>query len=146
MKNSYKIWIIISMITVFAAGFVCGILVENGLLEKDIKKSKRDHDSVHFPTLEMMAEELDLMPEQQDRIRQYFRDNEKLFKNLRGEIHSRLRDIRTQLINDIKSVLDERQKERFEAMIERYMAQKKREHEERIKHRQKFSNRKGEEK
>jgi len=131
MRNNYKIWITLSFIVVFVAGVVCGVLFEDRILEKGREKSRRERDSVHFPTLETMAGELELTSGQQEQIRQFFGNNEERFKNMRNEIHTRLSHIRTQLITDIKSVLDEGQNEKFDAMIEKYKAQRMREHDER---------------
>jgi hypothetical protein len=41
-----------------------------------------------------------------------------------------LREIRSQLLTDIKSVLDEKQTIKFDEMIEKYRSQRKREYEE----------------
>lgn len=130
MKNNYKIWIIFSLVIVFIAGLVCGILLENHVLEKDGKDSSRTRRSTHFPTLEMMAKELSLTSDQQGRIKGLFSSNEERFRALRSEVHKSLSDIRTQMIVDIKRVLDDNQNKKFEAMIEKYKAQRKKEHEE----------------
>ncbi|MFQ6038985.1 MAG: hypothetical protein ACE5LV_10260, partial [Candidatus Aminicenantales bacterium] len=76
MKNGYKFWIIFSLIVVFVAGVAAGILLENSLLEKKPEKTPRKRSSVRFPSLEIMAEELRLTPEQQNKIREIFRNSE----------------------------------------------------------------------
>ncbi len=56
------------------------------------------------------------------------------FKNLRKNIHDRLSSIRSQLKNEIKNVLTDEQVLEFEAMIEKYISQRKKEVEKRKKH------------
>jgi len=133
MKNNYKIWIIFSLVIVFIAGIVCGILLEKNVLDRDGKESSQKRRSTHFPTMEIMAKELSLTSEQQYKIKELFSSNEERFCALRNEVHKSLSDIRTQMVADIKSVLDENQSKKFEAMIERYKAQRRRAHEERKK-------------
>jgi Spy/CpxP family protein refolding chaperone len=133
MKNNYKLWILLSLIVVFIAGVISGVLIDQNIL------SKRKHDtqrrsSTRFPTLEIMAKELALSTEQQEQIREIFDNNEERFKGLRSDMHKSLSDIRTQLITDIKSVLINEQKAKFEAMIEKYRSQRKREYEARKRH------------
>lgn len=136
MKNHYKLWIIISMIVVFIAGVVSGVLIDKNMLNKRTHDPRR-RSSTHFPTLKMMAEELRLSAAQQEQIREIFQNNEEHFKNLRRDMDKRLSDIRSQLLTDIKSVLDENQKAKFDAMIDKYRAQRKREYEERKKRQEK---------
>jgi len=131
MNINNKIWIIFSLVIVFIAGIVCGVLLDKNVLDRDEKGSSQRRRSTHFPTMEMMAKELSLTSEQQDKIKEFFSSNEERFRALRSEVHKSLSDIRTQMFTDIKSVLDENQRKKFEAMIERYKAQRRREHEER---------------
>ena len=139
MKNNYKLWIIVSLIVVFVAGVVCGVLIDKNMLNKR-KHDSRRRSSTRFPTLEMMAEELALSAEQQTKIREIFNNNEVRFKNLREDMDVRLSEIRAQLLTEIKSVLTDEQKAKFEAMIEKYRSQRKKESEER-KRRQEKSDR-----
>jgi hypothetical protein len=65
---------------------------------------------------------------------------------MRKQIDERFTTIRTQLKNEIKSVLDNEQKLKFEAMIEKYRSQRRKEIEERKKRSNKHSEDKGEKK
>lgn len=127
MKNNYKFWIIFSLIVVFAAGAVGGIFLHKNFIQTETKKMRKEKRSVHFPTLEIMAKELSLTPEQEEKIRGIFKDNEEKLKNLRNLIHERLTNVRSQLKSEIKNVLTAEQKVKFEAMIERYLQQRKKE-------------------
>ncbi len=133
MKNYNKIWIVFSLIVVFAAGFIGGILFENHLIDKKVEKRVKRRSSVRFPSLEMMAKELSLTLEQKEQIREIL-NNEERFKNLRKNIDDRLSSIRSQLKNEIKNVLTDEQVLKFEAMIEKYISQRKKEMEKRKKH------------
>lgn len=133
MRNHYKFWIAFSLIIVFAAGVAGGILLDKYVISKQPEKARKKRSSVHFPTLDMMAQELSLTPEQQEQIREIFRNNEERFKTLRKQIDERFKAIRAQLKEEIKSVLNDEQKIKFEAMIEKYVSQRKKEMEERKK-------------
>ena len=134
MKNYNKFWIVFSLIVVFAAGFIGGILFEKHLIDKKVEKRVKRRSSVRFPSLEIMAKELSLTPEQEEQIREIFKNNEERFKNLRKNINDRLSSIRSQLKNEIKNVLTDEQVVEFEAMIEKYISQRKKEMEKRKKH------------
>jgi Spy/CpxP family protein refolding chaperone len=142
MKNNYKLWIILSLIVVFIAGVISGILIDKNVLNER-KHDTRRRSSTHFPTLEIMAEELALSTEQQEQIKEIFQNNEERFKNLRSDTHRRLSDIRAQLLTDINSVLTNEQKTKFEAMIDKYRSQRKREYEERKRQQEKSDGNKG---
>jgi Spy/CpxP family protein refolding chaperone len=145
MKNHNKAWIIFSFLVVFAAGIFGGILLENKVLDKKSKKTSHlsRRSSAHFPTLNEMAAELDLTNDQREQIKEIFNKNEIRLKELRGSIHKQFSTLRTQLLTEVKSVLKQDQVQKFEAMIERYLSQRR----EAIEKRRKRSNKtKGEEK
>ena len=127
MKNNYKLWFILSLIVVFVLGVLGGVLLDKYGLHSSLKKSRREKRPVHFPTLELMSQELQLSAEQKSKIKEIFKNNEENFKALRSLIHERLSLIRSKLIADIKSVLNEEQKLKFEAMITRYLEQRQKE-------------------
>jgi len=135
MKNNYKLWIILSFIVVFIVGGVAGVLLDKHILPSKSKKSRRDRRPVEFPTLEIMAKELELSAEQQEQIKQIFADNEESLKELKSHIHERVSTIRSELKTEIKNVLTEEQRTKFEAMIERYLQQRKKQIEKRRNHR-----------
>ncbi len=144
MKNYNKFWIVFSLIVVFSAGFIGGILFEKHLIDKKVEKRVKRRSSVRFPSLEMMAKELSLTPEQEEQIRDIFKNNEERFKNLRKNINDRLSSIRSQLKNEIKNVLTDEQVVEFEAMIEKYISQRKKQAEKRKKHSRNHRRDKGE--
>lgn len=125
MKNNYKFWIVFSLVIVFAAGVTGGILLDRHIISKKPKKLDRNRASVHFPTLNTMAQELNLTEKQKKQIREIFKQNEKKLRTLRGYIHEQYSSVRSQLKNEIKSILTEEQNKKFEAMIEKYISQRK---------------------
>jgi hypothetical protein len=133
MKNSYKFWIVFSFIIVFAAGVAGGILFENNFLDKKPRRNTERRSSVRFPTLEMMAKELGLTSEQQEKLKEIFKNNEERLNTLRGQIHDQYGALRLQLKEEMDQVFTEEQKIKFEAMIEKYLAERKKEMEERNK-------------
>jgi len=138
MKNHTKLWIVFSLIIVFAAGVAGGIFLERFILDKKTERHARSRRHVRFPSLETMSQELDLSAEQQEKIREIFKKNEESFKGLRHQIHESLSSMRTQLKDEIKTVLDEEQDHKFEAMIEKYLIRRKKEQEERNKYSDKY--------
>jgi len=135
MRNNYKLWTILSLIFVFAAGVASGILVDKHILAKKNRGRTQWADNqkrppARYPTLEWMAEELQLTSEQQEQLRNIFKNNEERFKTLRKEQTDSLREIRSQLNKEIRSVLTEEQQIKYEALIERYHSQRERDREE----------------
>jgi Spy/CpxP family protein refolding chaperone len=131
MKNGNKFWIALSFLIVFAAGMTAGILFENNVLDKRPRRNERRHSSVRFPTLDMMAEELGLTQEQQEQLRDIFKNNEKRLEDYRSEIRDHYRTLRSQLKEEMDSVFSSEQKTKFEAMIEKYLSERKKEMENR---------------
>jgi Spy/CpxP family protein refolding chaperone len=139
MKNHYKLWTIISLIIVFSAGLIGGVLLDKHIFNKkhksqDERTDRKKTSSTRFPTLDIMAKELGLSTEQKEKIQEIFKNNEERFKTLRKDMNERLMDIRIQLNNEIKSVLTEEQQAKYEAMIKKYHSQRKREIDKRNKH------------
>lgn len=135
MKNHYRLWIALSLVIVFAAGVLGGMLLEKNLPHKKFERKDRRKSPVRFPSIEDMAVELNLTPEQQEKIREVFRNNEDRFKTLRKDIDARLKNMRSQLKEEINSVLTEEQSQKFDAMIQKYISQRKKEEMERRKDR-----------
>lgn len=131
MKNNYKFWIVCSLVIVFIAGIAGGILFEKTFMEKKPERKVKKRSSVRFPSLKTMAQELNLTSEQQEEIKKIFKNNEERFKKLRTHMNERLSSIRAQLKNEIKNVLTEEQNVKFEAMIQKYISQRKKEAEKR---------------
>jgi hypothetical protein len=146
MKNGNKFWIVLSFVIVFAAGVTAGILFENNFLDKKPRRNEERRSSVRFPTLDMMAEELGLTAEQQEQLRDIFKNNEERLKAYRNEIHDHYRDLRAQLKQEMDNVFSAEQKAKFEAMIEKYLSERKKEAEDRKRRPKREPNSRGERK
>lgn len=131
MKNGNKFWIIFSFIFVFAAGIAAGILFENNFLDKKSRRNEDRRSTVRFPTLDMMADELSLTAEQQEQLREIFKNNEERLKTYRSQIHDHYASLRAQLKKEMDNIFSAEQKSKFEAMIEKYLSERKRQMEER---------------
>jgi uncharacterized protein YneF (UPF0154 family) len=150
MKNHSKFWIILSLVVVFVAGLLSGIFLEQNLTRKRIKKTTERRSSVRFPSLKIMVEELGLTSEQQEQIREIFRNSEERMKELSSSYRKQYSQMRAQLKDEIKNVLSEEQNQKFEDMIQKYISERKKEMDRRSKGRKKHPNKsskdKGEEK
>jgi len=130
MKNHYKFWIVLSFLVVFAAGIFSGVIIEKQFLSKKSEKTFRKHSTkerqrIHFPTLDDMAKELELTSQQQEKIQDIFDNNEERLKTLSQEVRKQFISMRAQFMQEIKSVLDQDQTVRFDAMVEKYLSQRK---------------------
>ncbi len=124
MRNKFKLWIVLSLVLAFAAGVVAGFYAERYGFQK--KMRDRGPRPGHFPSIERMAEDLDLTAEQQSLIKDIFQKNEERFKELNGDIRQRLQAIRERLKTEIDSVLTPEQKKKMEDMIEQYRSRGRR--------------------
>ena len=131
MKNGNKFWIIFSFIFVFAAGIAAGILFENNFLDKKPWRNEDRRSTVRFPTLDMMAEELDLTAEQQEQLKEIFKNNEERLKTYRRQNHKQNTTQRAQHKKEMDKIFSAEQKSKFEAMIEKYLSERKKEMENR---------------
>jgi uncharacterized protein YneF (UPF0154 family) len=139
MKNNSKYWIILSLVVVFAAGLLSGIFLEKHLTQKRIKKKTERRSSVRFPSLKIMAEELGLTSEQEEQIREIFKNSEDRMKELSSNYREHYSQMRAQLKKEIENVLSEEQNQKFEAMIQKYISERKKEMDRRSKGRKRHS-------
>ncbi|MDD8020243.1 MAG: hypothetical protein PHU81_03520 [Acidobacteriota bacterium] len=123
MKDKYKFWVALSMIVVFGLGITVGIVGDRAYLKKNRPKSGQRPEP--FPTVEVMARELQLTPEQKARMKEVFRQSEERFQAFGKEIHSHLRALREQLKTDIDSVLTPEQQKKMQEMMDRYMQERR---------------------
>ena len=137
MKNHTKFWIIFSFIVLFVLGLMGGVLIDRYFFQsKSVFPTQppRSRTSARFPSLEIMARELQLTAEQKDQIRSVFQNNDQRLRELHQEIIQKLRKIRGDLKEEIMTILNKEQAAKFEAMIQKYIKQRKKEWERRRKH------------
>jgi hypothetical protein len=133
MSQNTRLWIVLFIIAVFLAGLGGGILLDRTLLQKESKRSTRPRSTVRFPTLEIMAEELGLSQKQQDGIRQIFRDSEEELEAHHQQIQGKFKEMRHNLQQKIKDLLNDEQIKKYDAMIQSYREARKKEYENRHK-------------
>jgi len=125
MKNRGLFWMIAAIVIVFLAGAVSGVFLDRHVLPRRHAPDRRGGPP--FPSLEMLARDLSLTAEQQDKIRNIFRDNEQRFAELRTAMHDQLEQFRVHIKNEIESVLTPEQLKKFEAIIQKHIEQRQKE-------------------
>ncbi len=118
IRNKGVLWMIVSVVVVFAAGAVSGIFIDKLLLTERHGQGRRNGP----PSIEMMARDLGLSTDQQSRIKAIFEQSEVRFRELRANVHQSLGQIREEIKNQIDLVLTPEQKTKFEAMIHEHGA------------------------
>lgn len=136
MNAKLKFWIVVSLVTVFAIGVAVGYFGERYVVHKrhELRGDKRgDGQPAHFPTVETLAKDLGLSPEQQDRIREIFRSNEGRLEAFSEEFHERLGELRGRLMAEVKDVLTPEQRAKLEARISEFKEKRRKEREDKDK-------------
>lgn len=132
MNAKLKLWIVVSLVAVFAIGVAVGFFGERYLVHKRHEQrgdGRRDGRSSHFPTVETLAEDLGLSPEQQDKVREIFKNNEARIEAFGGEFHTHLGELRDQLMGEIKAVLTPEQRAKLDSRIREFKEKRTKERE-----------------
>ena len=129
MKNKGAFWMVLAIIVIFAAGAVSGVFLDRHLLSGRHDQARRGGP----PSIEQMARDLGLSPDQQDKIKEIFWQSESRFKELRTNMHQCLDQIRDGIKNEIDSVLTLEQRKKFDAMIQEHIADRQKENDARRK-------------
>ncbi|MGD0783268.1 MAG: hypothetical protein ABSA30_10470 [Candidatus Aminicenantales bacterium] len=133
--NKSRLWIVLSLVLLFAAGMVAGIFADKWFLGP--KSDARRGPGNRPPTLEFWTKALGLTVEQQAKIREIFKRNEERLQNderlktLRTDLDKRYGEIRTQLKAEIDAVLTPAQKQKLEAMIQKHEEERRKDNERR---------------
>ena len=133
--NKSRLWIILSLVLLFAAGIVAGIFADKWFLGK--KADVRRGPANRPPTLEFWTKELGLTVEQQAKIREIFKlnearlQNDERLKGLRADLEKRYSEIRARLKAEIDAVLTPVQKQKLEAMIQKHDEERRKDNERR---------------
>ena len=138
-----------SFLLVFTAGVFSGILLDKYALNKDNKEFQDRSDDRRrrpgpLPMVDDLSRILDLSTEQKEKLQDIFDNNEERLKAMGKEYHERFSSLRTQFLDEIKSILDEDQIAKFDAMIEEHIAKMKKEYESRRKRTSSQQSEKGE--
>jgi Spy/CpxP family protein refolding chaperone len=125
MKTKYKILVALTLLVVFGLGVAAGVLGERYIVRKKDRQAAAGRP--HPPSPEAWAEELGLTQEQQDRIRDIFKQSEERMKAYRTESRARLVELRKMLWDETNAVLTPEQKKKNDEMIRRYEERRKKE-------------------
>lgn len=145
MKKSTP-WIVLTLVLVFAAGIVGGILSERWLSAKR-PQMRRPASAQRYPSRDRWAKDLGLTAEQQEKIREIFKKNDERMRNdeqikeLRAGSNKRFAEIREQLRREIDAVLTPEQKAKNDAMMQKMMEERRKENEKRDKQNESQRNR-----
>jgi Spy/CpxP family protein refolding chaperone len=120
MIKKYKLGVVLTLVVVFALGMAAGIFGERYLMHRQDRRPA--HPQTPFPLLEPVAKALGLTADEQDKLREIFRQSDERMKELDTEIHGRLREIRGKLKSEIDSVLTAEQRAKLEDMIQKERA------------------------
>jgi Spy/CpxP family protein refolding chaperone len=118
MKTKYKIFIALTLLVVFGLGITAGVLGERYFVHKKYRRPQADRQS--HPTLDSWARELQMTPEQQEKIREIFKKNEERMKTYWSEGTNKLREIRKALKEEIDALLTPEQKKKMEEIFRQH--------------------------
>ncbi len=134
--NRSRLWFVLAVVLIFAAGGAVGIFAERGLLAKRPSFRRGPGPSGGgAPSMGRMFHDLGLSAEQQAKMREIFRANDERIRNdetikqLRAESNKRFAEIREQLKKEIDAVLTAEQKKKLEAMIQRNLEERRKDSE-----------------
>ncbi len=130
MNAKLRLWIVVSLVAVFAIGVAVGYFGERYVVHKrheEARGGKGDGRPPHFPTVETMAKDLGLSLDQQARIREIFKNNEPRLEALGQEVHAHLGQLREQLMAEIKAVLTPEQIAKLDARLREFREKRKKE-------------------
>jgi hypothetical protein len=119
-----KLWIVLALVLVFAAGVVVGAFGGRWLLVRR-PPDRRPDNAERYPTQERWAKELGLTAEQQAKIREIFKQNDGRIKELRTDYFKHIGEMRDLLRKDIDAVLTPEQRQKMAVMIQK-MEQRRR--------------------
>jgi Spy/CpxP family protein refolding chaperone len=126
MNAKYRLWIVLSLLAAFAAGFVGGLFLERNILHPR-HHTRAQRGPSHAPNLEEMARELGLSSDQKEAIRRIFESNDSKFKELYAEMRDRLSALRSEIKTQIDAVLTPEQRQKMEAIIAKHGEQRRNE-------------------
>jgi len=127
MKTKYKILVALTLLVVFGLGVAAGVLGERYVVHRKGRHAAANRP--HPPSPEAWAKELGLTQDQQDKIRELFKENEERMKAFRTENRARLGELRKRLWDETSAILTPEQKTKNDEMIRRFEELRKKESE-----------------
>lgn len=130
MKKSMP-WVILTLVLVFAAGVVGGVLGERFARRPQMHRPANAAE--RYPSHDRWAKDLGLTAEQMEKIREIFKNNDVRIKELRADFFKHVGEMRDQMKKEIDAVLTPEQKAKNDAMIQKMMEERRKENEKRDK-------------
>jgi len=127
MKTKYKILVALTLLVVFGLGVAAGVLGQRYASHRAARLAAASRP--HPPSPESWAKELGLTQEQQDKVREIFKQNEERMKAYRTESRAKLNELRKQLWEETNLVLTPEQRKKNDEMIRRFEEWRKKESE-----------------
>jgi Spy/CpxP family protein refolding chaperone len=118
-----RLWIVLSLVLVFAAGVAAGIFAERSWLGRH--PSPPAGGRGHAPSHDSWAKELGLTEEQKALIQDVFKKNDERIKGLRTDFYKHLGEIRGELKKEIDAILTPEQRAKQEAMMQKYLEERR---------------------
>jgi Spy/CpxP family protein refolding chaperone len=118
MKTKHKILAALLILVVFGLGVAAGVLGERYSVRKKYRRPAVER--THVPSLDAWSKELQLTPDQQEKIREIFKKNEERMKQYRTQGLAKLGEIRKMLKDELDAVFTPEQKKKMEEMIRQH--------------------------
>jgi Spy/CpxP family protein refolding chaperone len=118
MKTKHKILAALLILVVFGLGAAAGVLGERYSVRRKYRRPAVER--THVPSLDAWSKELQLTPDQQEKIREIFKKNEERMKQYRTEGLAKLGEIRKMLKDELDAVFTPDQKKKMEEMIRKH--------------------------
>jgi Spy/CpxP family protein refolding chaperone len=134
--NRSRLWFVLAVVLIFAAGVAVGVFAGRGVLAKRPAFRRPSGPSgAGVPTMSRWFRDLGLTPEQQAKMNEIFKANDERMRNdekikeLRAESNKRFAEIREQLKREIDAVLTVEQKSKLDAMIQKNLEERRKDSE-----------------
>jgi len=128
-----RLWIVVSLVLVFAAGAAAGIFAERSWFSHRPSMRPSGHGPAPSPapTHDRWSKELGLTEVQKAQIQEIFKKNDVRMNELRTDFYKRLEEIRSEMRKEMEAVLTPEQKAKQDAMIQKYREARKKDAERR---------------
>ncbi len=117
MIGRSKLWAAGAIIAAFAAGAAVGGAASAVLYDRDRDRGREESPRLSY--VDRLDRELQFTPEQRDSVVAILRRHDATTKEIWRESRQRFEEMRNQLRADIMKVLNQRQRERYQALIAR---------------------------
>ena len=128
-----RLWIVVSLVLVFAAGAAAGIFAERSWFSHrpSMRPSGRGPSPSPAPTHDWWSKELGLTESQKTQMQEIFKKNDIRMNELRTDFYKHLGEIRSEMRKEMDAVLTPEQKAKQDAMIQKYREARKKDAERR---------------